>query len=114
MGSGAADGGIAADVERIAVDGRAVDTIFIDPARGGGGKRDGSGVVVRAAVREGGRGVGGGAVGEGQGVSAGCGDRHANSIIFYGNIFRCRVVVAVGDGATSSLRNSTAYRSLAI
>ena len=69
-GAAEGHGGIGADVERIAADGRAVDTIFIDPARGGGGKRDGSGVVVRAAVREGGRGVGGGAVGEGELIDA--------------------------------------------
>ena len=103
--------GVGADVERVAADGRAVHAVGVVPARGGGSEGDGSGVVARAAVSEGGRGAGGDAAGEGQGVDAASGDGQVKAIPSYGTDAACRVVVAVSDLAQSTAIDGSAYRS---
>ena len=106
--------GVGADVERIAVDGRAVDGV-VDPSDGSCWEGDGgpAGVVARTVVGEGGCGAGGDAVVEGQGVGAGGGDRRANGIRIYGTDVACRVEVAAADVGTSTT-DVSAYRSFVI
>ena len=89
----------------------AIARAVAETTEGDGGPAD---VVARTAVGEGGRGAGGDAVAEGQGVGAGGGVCHPKAIPSYGIIICRRVVVAVGDDAISRTTNCTAYRSFVI